>query len=249
MEMSGVFLTKGMTVGITPEALRVIMEGGDLVPQVRYDMCIAWVEIALGHLSRARDFRADRDAAWKEAGNDLAKAAALEGEFESALQAIAAMAFALDALYAMLSPHAGISADIRQKWKERGTARYAQIAEVFKVLFKLSNSTTQELRRVLKAIFEQRDYAVHPPGVMAEAIMHPELRTGVDPRFVRFRATTAEAIVMGATWLLWQLAAKGTSRDADAARYVAGLKERLKELFPNGHPLQSRQSGGTEAAA
>jgi len=74
--------------------------GSSLSHHVHFDACPIWLQLAIRHLSDAQVAQVSRVAAWKGADED-SKAAALEWEFESSLQAIMASALALDAFCAV----------------------------------------------------------------------------------------------------------------------------------------------------
>jgi len=76
---------------------------------------------------------------------------------------------------------------------------------------------------------------IHPARFEAP-ILHPELGVGVEWRFAYFCAQVAESVVHGATGILWELAHKGKPTDTKIQEYLATLRPRLAELFPNGHP-------------
>jgi hypothetical protein len=246
--MPGVFVTKGMTVGVPPGGLTVSMgPGGELdaqlVLQVRFDVCPTWVELALRHLEDAVKGREERIAAWAKDDPEQ-KAATLEREFEASMQAVMAAAIAVDAFYAMIQPHVKLPTGTAERWRTKRTARYVQVTEVIRRGFKIRQAAIVELRKSLKEIYRVRDMAVHPSGRIEMAVVHPELDVGVEWRFALFRSQNAEAIVNGATWLLWQLASTVEPRQDGVRTYVSGLRTKLGALFPDGHPLspQGRNS-------
>jgi hypothetical protein len=106
------------------------------------------------------------------------KARTLEREFESSMRAIMAAAIALDAFYAVLQPHVGPEPKLLEKWRKKRTARYSQVTEVVRRAFNLKRNGTKTLRKNLKQIYRLRDLAVHPPGNIQAAILHPELNIG-----------------------------------------------------------------------
>jgi hypothetical protein len=88
--MSGVFISRGMTVAIPPGGLTLAIGDngnvtGNLTLHVRFDVCPTWVQLALRHLDDANAKKALRVAAWAGAEEEY-KAAALEREFEASMQ-------------------------------------------------------------------------------------------------------------------------------------------------------------------
>src|SRR5919106_477049 len=192
--MTGIYITRGMTVGIPQGGLRISI-GDDgkvnssLTLHVRFDVCPTWVELSLRHLATAIEARAGRQAVW--AGTDEeAKAAALEREFEASMQAVMAAAIALDAFYAMLRPHVGLPPALVERWRTERTARFSQVTEVIRRAFRLQPKGTGALRANLREIYRVRDLAVHPSGRIEAPIYHPELNVGVEWRFAYFRLPT-----------------------------------------------------------
>ena len=134
-----------------------------MVIHVHFDVCPTWCQLALAHSAEARTRAEARMIAW--GGTDEnAKGTALEREFESSMQAIMAAGIAVDAFYAVIKTHAQVPPTLAQKWREKRTPRYSQIAEVLRIAFHLKPKGTAVLRRNLKEIFRFRDLAVHPSG-------------------------------------------------------------------------------------
>jgi len=238
--MAGIFISRGMTVAIPAGGFTLgIGDEGNLVSNltlhVRFDVCPTWTDLSLRHLREAKAKQAEREAAW--AGTDEEqKAVTLEREFEASMQAIVAAAIAIDAFYSLVQTHVELPPDLLETWRTKGTSRYSQVTEVLRRAFRLKPKGTAALRQNLKEIYRLRDLAVHPSGKIAAPILHPELNTGVEWRFAYFRAYNAELVVNGATWILWDLAHGGKPKDSKLAEYMAGLRQRLAELFPCGHP-------------
>lgn len=97
--MSGVFITRGMRVAVPAGGLTFSigddgqLKGSSLTIHVHYDVCPTWLELAFRHLADAEDRGLARIAAWQSDDQD-ARAATLEREFESSMQAMMAAAIA-----------------------------------------------------------------------------------------------------------------------------------------------------------
>lgn len=244
--MPGVFITKGMTVGIPPGGLKLGIGAdgrptGQLELHVRFDVCPTWVALALRHVDEARRGREARIIAWS-GDDESAKGASLETEFESSMQAVMAAAIAIDAFYSMIQPHVRIPEATVETWRTKRTARYSQVAEVIRRGFGLKRIGVQRLRQNLKEIYRLRDLAVHPSGRIEAPVLHPDLDVGVEWRFVYFRADNAELVVNAATWTLWELSHSGRPDNPEIRRYVDGLRLVLDSIFPAGHPFDQRNS-------
>jgi hypothetical protein len=177
--MKGVFITKGMTVGVPAGGLKIEFDqkgelNASLTVHVRFDVCPSWIRIALQDLESAKESCAKRKLAWAGADNDE-KAATLEQEFETSMQAITAAAISIDAFYAAIQPHVDIPPHLFQQWRTKWTSRYAQIAEVVRRAYSLKEKEVTILRQNLKEIFRLRDLAVHPSGKIQTPILHREL--------------------------------------------------------------------------
>ncbi len=238
--MSGVFISRGMTVSI-PKGGFTISLGSDgrpasnLMLHVRFDVCPTWCELAVRHLADAEARRIERVAAWAGTNEDQ-KGDSLEREFEASMQAIMAAAIALDAFYSIIQGHVQLPPSLVEKWRTKRTSRYSQVTEVLRRGFQLKPKGTASLRKNLKEIYRLRDLAVHPSGKIKAPLLHPEIQVGVEWRFACFRAQNAEAVVNAATGMLWDLAHNGKPTDGKIVEYMNTLRTRLVELYPFGHP-------------
>jgi hypothetical protein len=229
-----------MTVAVPPGGLTIGLGSdgkmtGNLTLHVRFDVCPTWVQLSLVHLKNAIACRAARQAAWAAPDND-ARAATLEREFEASMQAVMAVAIAVDAFYSTLQPNVAIPESMLTRWRENRTARYSQVTETIRRAFGLKPKNAAVLRANLKDVYHLRDLAVHPSGKIEAPILHPELGVGVEWRFAYFRAQISESVVHGATGILWELAHNGKPKNTKIQEYLATLRPRLAELFPDGHP-------------
>lgn len=244
-----VFVTRGMTLAIPAGGLTLNVgpDGGlnaDLVLHVRYDVCQTWVGIAHRHLEEARSRQAEREQAWSGT-DDPRKAATLEREFEASMQAITAAAIALDALYAMVQPHVKVPPSLIKRWRTGRTSRYSQVAEVLRRAFLLKPMGVAALRQNLKEIYRFRDLAVHPSGKFEAPILHPDLKVGVEWRFVYFRASNAELAVNKATEMLRELTSVARFHNSEIQRYATELRRRLDEVLGTGRSLPGSVSPGS----
>lgn len=238
--MTGIFISRGMTVAVPAGGLTIGIGAdgnvtGKLTLHVRFDVCPTWTELALRHLNDAKVRMGARQIAWVGT-NESEKAATLEREFEASMQAIMAAAIAIDAFYALMQTHVHLPPSLVMQWRTKRTARYTQVTEVLRRAFHLKPKGTAALRQNLKEIYRLRDLAVHPSGKIEAPILHPEINAGVEWRFAFFRAHNAELIVNAATCILWELSHQGKPKDVKIQEYLATLRPRLAELFPNGHP-------------
>jgi len=230
----GIFVTKGMKVGI-PSFSISIGDDGELVSDpvtlhTGLDMSPYWLEIAYQHLMATESAHVDLMAA-KAAKDDEQIAAALQKEFVSGMQAIMASGVAIDAYYASVKDHIELPEDLVKAWKENGTARYKQIAEVFKRAFSLTQENARNLRDILKQNLKFRDKAVHPEYGTTAPLLHVELNKVSDYRYAVFRFYNAKAIVGLTLSIIYQTASKPFAEKHDR------LRSYCEELIVNIDPI------------
>jgi hypothetical protein len=154
--MVGVFISKGMTIGIPVGGLKIAIDNhgkitGPLTPHVRFDVGPTWIQLALRHLDDAKAKQDLRVAAWAGVDENQ-KSHSLEREFEASMQAIMAAAIAVDAFYSLIQTHVDLPPSIADKWRVKRTARYSQVTEVLKRAFHLkptgvANQSTPKFER------------------------------------------------------------------------------------------------------
>ena len=230
--MAGIFIKKGMTVGVPTGGLTISVDDQGKISahcnlHVHFDVCPTWLELASRHLADANEKKVARIAAWQST-DETAKAESLEREFEASMQAIMAAAIAVDAFYAVIKTKAAISETLIKKWKDNGTARYAQISEVLRQTFTLKESEGDVLRQNLKQIFKLRDLAVHPAGQIQAPLLHPEINVVVEWRFFYFRAETASILVGEAQNMIRTLVTQGKPTNVAVQAYADALRTRLQ---------------------
>jgi hypothetical protein len=238
--MTGVRISKGMTVGVREFSIRLRADGtfaGDpVILHVLFDVCPTWIRLANRHSAVARKTQAERQAKWQCADEDT-RSQLLEDEFESSMQAMVSATIAWDALYSIVREHVEIPPAMLDRWRKGGTARYTQVAEVVRRAFGLKPKGAAALRSNLKEIFRCRDRAVHPSGKLEPAVNHPELDVGVEWRFAFYRAGNANFVVSVATAMLWDLAHQGKPKSDKVASYQQVLASKLQEFLPEGRPV------------
>jgi hypothetical protein len=232
--MTGVFISKGMKVGIPVGGLQISMDpsGGlksNLQLQLHFDVVPSWSALALQHLADAHNDKLAREQAWR-ANVEADKGPTLEREFLSSMQAIMSSAIALDAFYAVLQGRMKIDQTLRDRWRTNRTARYAQITEIIRMAFQLKPKGTAALRGNLKEIYKLRDLAVHPSAALKAPVLHPELNVGVEWRFYYFRFDQALPVVRCAIETVHELVTRGTPSNDAIKDYSATLKPHF-DLF------------------
>ena len=239
----GVFISKGMRVGIPPGGLTI--KDGQLLPVVLHaalDVVPHWLGIALKHLQVAEEEHAQLSPAWQEQANDKI-ARILEAEFMASMQAIMAAAISMDAFYARVKEHVIIPSPTLDAWRQKGTARYKQVYETIRRGFKVRKEALPKVRDALKEIYRFRDFAVHPDPQLAQPLKHPDLGVGTEWRFVYYRFENAKGLVNFSLSLIVQLLNSPKANNADLQRYtleslpllqplVDGWEDKYGELYP-----------------
>lgn len=230
--MPGIFITRGSSLRIPAGGLVLPLDDRPPSPvqvELLLDMWDRWLAI-LSNEVRAAEAAHERLLESLRA-TDTERGAALESEFNAALLAIAASAFAIDAFYASVKeripPHPDAHA-----WAKNRTARDKQIVEVLKSAFVVKQEHAKEIASFLRALFTPRGQAVHPPGKFQAPSYHTDLNAGVEWRFVQFTAENARAAFDSTATLLRHL--------LDAPK--PGLDE-LGQWIPSAHDLLAQAMG------
>lgn len=229
---SGILVGRGTRVSIPAGGLTINLgsPGQQLAVDVhlQLNMWFYWLEIALSHLGTAKNHHATLLRA-RHDGEALQPA--LDDETRSGMQAIMAAAIAVDALYADVADRLPVQRDLRKQWREKGTARYAQVTEVFRRAFGLRRQGTANLRLTLKELYHFRDLAVHPDARASTPVLYPDLQVGVEWRLVAFGFANAQQAVRAALAYVKIL----PSRPLDRA--PAPVQQLASEMLSLGGPL------------
>lgn len=238
--MAGIFLIEGMAANFKDLSISIGDDGRidarmDLV--VGYDACIEWVKIALGHRGDALRRMNDRRSIWAaDVQSGPEHAAALQGEFNSSIQAVVAAAVCLDALYDHLVRQVPVERNVRESWNKNKTARYRQISETIRIAFNVRNSEIKLIRNNLKTIFKLRDVAVHPSSMSISPLKHQELDILTDWKLVIFWGGVADVIVCYVVRLLWDITRGSQYKSNTLSQFMIDMKARVEALLPDGPP-------------
>jgi hypothetical protein len=230
----GIFIAEGMTFAITEFSITIEDDGSASfggAPKVGFDACIPWLRIALEHLAVARALATDSGAIWS--GNDeQAKGALLGKQFRSSMQAIVAAGVAVDAFYSKVD-HSFRDPKVPrapQPSGRRRTSRYAHVAECLRRAFTIRQQDFGVLRNYLKQIYGFRDKGVHPSGGLSDPVLHPEMKAGIEGRFVTFRYGNAYPIVKVVVEMISEFAGKGHSTNKQLQDYCTYLKQSIAPI-------------------
>lgn len=210
-ENRGVFLVKGTKLVLHNFTLRIDDDGNissDVELQTGIDMCPHWVDIAYGHLLVAENIHGQLILAVKEK-DDPQIGTLLHNEFLSGMQAIMTSCIALDSHYASVRNFVKIDADTAKAWRKNRTARYAQIAEIFRRCFNIPPKISSQVRDTFKQYFNLRNMAVHPNQGTQKPVLYPEISRVADWRYSAFRYVNAKNVVHGTLKFIHQTSKKG----------------------------------------
>ena len=228
VQSRGLYISRGMTLRLSPGGLKIrIGEDGSLEVvegpafEVSLDTHSYWLEIAWLHLVGAQLAHQKLLTVWN-ASDEKKKGRALEAEFAASLQCMVAVAVALDAFYAAVRSHITIPQAMLTSWREKRTARHAQIAEVLRRGFRIGPKTNALVRNGLKELFAWRDRSVHPGAEAARPIAYPELGVGTEWRLVAYRHENAQRAMAFGLSLIAQLLAAPKPGLLGIARYCEG---------------------------
>jgi hypothetical protein len=121
-------------------------------------------------------------------------------------------------------------------WREKRTARYAQVTETLRFQLKLDPTFSEQLRTVLKELFEFRSRAVHPNSKFVEPNYRPQIDSGVHPHLITFsgpHAVQCRALVLELLDRLVARAAEQSRPGADKGWLDRGREEvdRLSAMY------------------
>jgi hypothetical protein len=230
----GIYVAQGMTLALTNISISFSTDGSDkvestMLPKVGFDACIPWLGIALEHLSLAQAITLNSNSVWSGV-DEKAKGELLGKEFRASMQAIVAAAIAIDAFYSRVQHSLRTDKTSPPTRHRRRAPRYAQVAECLKCAFKMRQENFRQLRGYLKQIYNFRDKGVHPSGGLSDPVLHPEMKVGIEFRFVTFRYGNAHPIVQVAIEMVAQLAAKGHPTNKALHDYCAYLQTMIAPL-------------------
>jgi hypothetical protein len=226
----GVFITAGMQLRIP--SLTLSLDGeiqSSMEVHVSFDVCPSWLDIARRHFLDADVSRQQLVSAWQTPDDERVRVA-LENEFESSMQAIISAAIAMDAFYASVKERIEIPQTVREAWKNKRTARHAQISEVLRLAFKISSESFETVKTGLKQLMKFRDNGVHPPVEHTAPIQHPVLQVGTEWRFIAFRVENAKAAVQLSLSIIAQLLNRPKANFPELVRYCEGVRPRVMPI-------------------
>jgi hypothetical protein len=193
--MSGVLIFQGMKVGFLAGDLSISLnENGEFrtkaILSTAYNVVPIWLRIAHDNLKASKSASETIATQWSEDAEEQKQL--LMSELAPSMQVFVACGIGLDALYDTLRPHANISAQEISAWRDNKTARYKQVIEVIRRIYKVKSDTLNDFRECIKQIFKFRDKAVHPSLELQQACTRPDIAVGVDWKFSAYRYSNSK---------------------------------------------------------
>lgn len=229
--MAGVLLFKGMKAGFKSGDVSIsVNEAGEItstaILSTAYNVVPIWIKIASDNLKAVKIASEEISIIWSEDGD--VQRQLLIAELAPAMQVIVSCGIAIDGLYDTLRPYAHLSDAEIQKWRENRTARYKQVVEIIRRIYKPNNQVVSDLSKSIKYFFELRDKAVHPSQKLEHACQKVGVPVGVDWRFSAYSYDNAKACFTNTINIIAFLFDSKTGRqevDAEVTNIVEALVE------------------------
>lgn len=244
----GLMINRGATLAISNISITFGPDGAaipDPAVTVSLDLTSYWLEIAASYVHAAINHHARVLEAFR-AGDENSVSVEMEAECKASMLALAAAGIALDAFYATIKEHVPIPEGLMELWRKNRTARYKQIAEVFRRAFEISSRSAVRVRSAIREVFTFRDKTVHPPADGRQAVFYEELAVGTEWRFVAFRAHNARLATSTALSIVAQLLARPRREHARLVKFcgpaLANLQPTLDQWEKEFGQLYDRSS-------
>lgn len=227
----GIMINRGTQFSISDLRFTIspdgMLDGGKPTLSLSLDLTSYWLEIAVSQFENASKHHDELLLA--EGAEDKERiSTAMEAECKACMQAFAAAAIALDAFYAAVKDRCPIPPELVATWQTKGTARYKQIAEVFRRSFRVGPRSAVRLRKEIREIFKWRDRTVHPMSARTRPVLYQELSVGTEWRFVAFRAENARLVVGAALSIIAQLLARPREKHAELVKFCGPALSNLQ---------------------
>jgi hypothetical protein len=184
----GIMVLAGQSLRIPAGGLVISLDEG--VSSARVELSLEvwphWLRVAAQQTDVAIAAAAEVAAVARSAEPEP-RGSAMATEMGASMVAIAAQAFAVDAVYDSIkqrlrhAPTPGKGHTVRYRW----------ITETIRHGFRLRDDAATEVRDRLKQLFDFRDWAVHPPNDFRDPIYRADLDAAVEWRYAAFTAVNA----------------------------------------------------------
>lgn len=228
-----VFLTRDMNF-IIPAGGLTLKLGSDGVEAepLRYQLNLQllpfWLEIAILHVLEAQSAHEALIQACRSGSNED-KGEALRAEFIASMQAVIAGATVIEAFHAAVKRCIDVPPETLEAWR-KSRNRHKQIAEVFRLAFRLSPEHIGKLQAGLGLVAKFRAWAVHPPAEPKEARYHATLGAATEWRYVAFQYENARNLVGDVLGLVSDLCKRPREDTEMLMKYCAQIRRRVEPL-------------------
>ena len=250
--MPGIFVSRGARFSIpefeVTESPEGVISGPESITlHLSYDMYPQWLRVAVEHAEAAILAAVEVDRQWATDVEDArARSDAIEAEQRASMQSMVAAAVAFDGMFGMIDDVAPLKTETKDAWRANGTKRPARIAAALRHAFRIPNTEFKKVRQFLDELFRFRDLAVHPASRAEPAIEHPRISTGVEPRFVIFRAENAVLAAGQALTIIHQLLDVPRAKHAKLVEHCGFAKEWVSPVVAD---WAARHSGSEKSRA
>lgn len=191
----------------------------------RINAWMHWLDIALQHLRSARAAHGEAVEARQRGAEVERPHDAIFVEYQASLQSICACAYAAEAFWYALLDYNVVPQKRLDEWKMAGTARPKRLWSTIMLASRIPPENQGSLRRGLTSLFEFRNIAIHPGLPFEEPVLHPELKIGLDPSYVRYRYRNASNAVAVLLELLVRTLVGMKSRDDQFGEWVRSSRQ------------------------
>lgn len=224
--MRGINVTDGGDLRLSNIRIEVGPDGAQSAPSptvhLRTDMWPYWLAESIEGAKESAS-HAEGIPPALEAGDDESIRQLMIRDLRASMRAISAAAFAVDAFYASVkarSPRHPSEA----AWREKRTARHAQVHETLRYHLKIDNTSAREVQHRIKQLFQFRDWAVHPGSSFKEPIFRADVDALVDWHYSAFRSENAVA----STAMTVDMIDRLIPRLANGSEELAGWESRAR---------------------
>lgn len=230
--MPGVLIFEGMTVGVLEGDFTINVDdsgqtSSKLILSTSYNVLPIWLKIAYENITLSK--KASEAISNKWCNDPQIQKELLLTELTPSIQVFVACGAALDAIYDQLKPYANISPSDIESWKEKKTARSAQITEIIRRVYRLNNEMTRAFKKNIKSIMEFRDQIIHPAHEIKQSCTRPDIPVGVDWRFAAYRFANSAICYQRTMEMFIHMYEKG-GNDAKVDENMKNIFKALQEM-------------------
>ncbi len=213
----------GLAIGLNSDGESMT----SVVMETHIPMWIHWLDICHQHVKTTAGARkASLEA--RRRGETEAPHDSMHAEFQAAVQAISAAAFAMEAFSNTLDDLGVVNAETRERWAKKRPWAADKVVDT--VLAACGNSPSAIDRESIVKIFHARNGAVHPKVEFREAVLHPALKLGVDQALITYGAEHAAAAMSHAATLIARTLIDAQPHSEAVEQWIESTKDMFAEF-------------------